>query len=257
MHCTLRHGLAALALLVAAAPAAASCWSAGDKADLAFDELQGETRLSFRDAVSCQPLAGAQVEVGGRSLRADALGEVRLDTRGMTDRRLPLTVRVDGYPEYTTELEIALGGALRKRFAISRRIDIDGLRFVLTWEAQPRDLDLHLEGPGFHVSYRDMRHHAGPARPRRAGRLRTGDDHPGPGRRRIALRPLRGQLLPRRADRSAGPGRHLRPGPALRGGIPAGDAPGAGGGGAHRERADRTPAVTPHAYSHSISWYTC
>ena len=151
--------------LVLPLPAAAGCWSSGDKADLAFDELGGTTTLSFRDAVTCAPLDGARVAIDGQALRTNPLGEVRLDTSGMMDRRMVLQVEQEGYYDYTTALKVALGSAVKNRFAISPELDaVDKLRFVLTWDDRPRDLDLHLVGPGFHISYMDMHSHANQAR---------------------------------------------------------------------------------------------
>ncbi len=155
-----------LVALSAASAAWGGCWDAHEKARMETEELDGSTVLSFKDAVSCEPIVNAPVKLGGDPFTTDGKGYIIFKNesfKGMMDERFPLVVTPRGYIPLETELEILLESVRNKRFLLSPFIPVDKARFVLQWGWSPEDLDLHLVGPDFHVSYRQMRNSAGKA----------------------------------------------------------------------------------------------
>lgn len=136
------------------------CWSKKEKSDIeGFNELSGEVVLSLKDAVTCQPLANALVVIGGQTYHSDSFGDVELEDLDFSamDKRLKMKVSHPLYANYQTRLRFEAGTLIKRRFLLSKKMDAGKWRFVLTWSKRPRDLDLHLKGPDFHISYRDKK----------------------------------------------------------------------------------------------------
>jgi hypothetical protein len=140
---------------------AQACWPVHEKMEIeGFSELDNKLILSFKDAVDCTPITNATVFFDGQSHNTDFRGYVELPFDPfmvMMDERKPLTVKQSGYVTLNTELIIAAGTVLNRRIVLTKKLPPRDMRFVLQWGEQPRDLDLHLKGPGFHISYRNMR----------------------------------------------------------------------------------------------------
>lgn len=135
----------------------AGCWSAKDKADQGFSELGGAVIISVKDAISCQPVANAKIKLGEAEMTTNALGEAKLsDVEEVMDARIPIAISQDDYMTLNDHLRIESGTVINNRFLMSKNISADAVRFVLSWRDEPADLDLHLVGSNFHVSYRDM-----------------------------------------------------------------------------------------------------
>lgn len=151
--------LAAAALASAfTLPAAASCWTPQEKSIWATDEMEGTLTLSFRNAVNCKPVAGAKIVIGNQETLTDAQGLVRFPApTGMDDVAVPIEASAAGYQKGKGYLVFAFNAPLQNRFLMSPALAADRARLVLSWSDAPRDLDLHLVGPGFHVSYQDMK----------------------------------------------------------------------------------------------------
>jgi hypothetical protein len=138
----------------------AGCWDLEARSEEGFSELDEVALLSFKDAVDCSPLDGAKVSIGGKQLNTEADGSLRLpldDFDTFDDIKIPFTVTKQGYIPFRGELEIMAGSVWNMRFLLSRGMPIDHVRFVLRWGNRPRDLDLHLTSPDFHISYRNMK----------------------------------------------------------------------------------------------------
>lgn len=149
-----------LALISFSAYAYAGCWNPRDKADQTFAELEDSVELSFKDAVSCKSLDDATVELGSQRLKTSFDGVLSLDAavfEEMGDRKIPIIVRKKGYITLKTHLIVRIGSVWNKRFLLSQRMPIGQMRFVLQWGEKPRDLDLHLKGAGWHISYQDLK----------------------------------------------------------------------------------------------------
>ena len=148
-------------LLLLGNPAQAECWDQREQAQIqGFAELDGEIILSFKDAVECTPVREAQVVLEGERYAADWKGYVRLPLErfeAMEDEFLKLRVEKRGYIPLETEVRVEVGVVLDRQFVLSKEIPLHQVRFVLQWSERPRDLDLHLVGEGFHISYRHMR----------------------------------------------------------------------------------------------------
>ncbi len=150
--------------------------------------LGAEAELNGRvtDAVTGLPLAGVAVEAGGLSAATDGAGYYTLNglsagavladfSADATAGKAPLAVRFHslarvnpqavtvrgfrpGFLAYTnTQVQLAGCVPTRLDFSLSPS-DVGGLRLVLNWDANPRDLDAHLvtpaiEGTAWEVSY--------------------------------------------------------------------------------------------------------
>lgn len=149
-----------LLCLLAINSQAEGCWSQKEKSNIeGFDELAGELILSLKDAVTCQPLSNAEVVIAGKAYQSDSFGDVELDGMDFSamDSRLKMKVSHPQYANYQTRLRFEAGTLVKRRFLLSKKMDIGKWRFVLTWSKRPRDLDLHLQGDDFHISYQDKK----------------------------------------------------------------------------------------------------
>jgi len=106
------------------------------------------------NAVNNEPIAGAavRVEVGDdvRTGWADTSGRYTIEEIPVGQAKV--SVSSPGFVEETVPLAIG-AGANSLRTVLSPDIRPGELRIVLTWGANPRDLDCHLYGPGSHVYY--------------------------------------------------------------------------------------------------------
>ncbi|MDH5517244.1 MAG: hypothetical protein OEY36_05400 [Gammaproteobacteria bacterium] len=139
----------------------AACWDKKEYREIEnFSELDDKLILSFKDAVSCQIIEGAKVQLGKLVYQTDAKGYVTLPMAPFLqadDLEMPMQVSKQGYTTISTVLKVAAGTVLNKRLLLSPSLAGNSMRFILQWNEQPQDLDLHLTGNGFHVSYRDLR----------------------------------------------------------------------------------------------------
>ena len=140
--------------------AISECWDVTEISELAFHELDGAIVFSFKDAVSCLPVAGAMIQVNNQSLTTDASGYVKLPNsyfESIMDGTLHMKATKNGYCTFTKNIQVMVGSVIDKRFFMSKLLPIGKARFVLQWGAKPKDLDLHLVGKDFHISYRNMK----------------------------------------------------------------------------------------------------
>ena len=145
---------------------AKGCWSLEERKDFEFAELEGKMWFSFKDAVSCEPIEGATVTFGSRQFQTDAWGRISLPVRvfeKLEDAVIPLKVEKEGYITLKTQVRVMAGTVWDKFFLLTKKLPLNSARFVLSWGEKPRDLDLHLVGSGFHISYRNMRSYANQA----------------------------------------------------------------------------------------------
>ena len=140
---------------------ALACWSLKERTEIdGFAELDEVLILSFKDAVDCKPIAGAKVKLGELDYETDKLGYIKLPMAPfseMMDASAPVSISKKGYITLSTQLEVAAGTVLNRRMVLSPALSEGKVRFVLQWDEEPEDLDLHLTGPDFHISYRNMR----------------------------------------------------------------------------------------------------
>ena len=140
---------------------AQACWPLNERKNIdGFAELDGVLILSFKDAVNCKAINNAQVFIGDKEYTSDETGYVEIPMDPyfeMMDERFPLKVIKPGYITLQTELIVAAGTVLNRKQVLSKALPEGKLRFVLQWEDKPKDLDLHLKGPDFHISYRNMK----------------------------------------------------------------------------------------------------
>jgi len=167
-HATFARLVAPLALaLMAALGSAESLWTPQEIAEIdGFSELDGTMMLKFKDAVSGQPIKGLVLEVNGETSQGNADGVVEFpasNIENIVDKDLPFTATAPGYIPLEDRLRIRVGTILSKRFLMTKGMLLNQARFVLEWDRRPADLDAHLVGPGFHVSYWDMRTSSGNA----------------------------------------------------------------------------------------------
>ena len=154
-------------LLAAAAISAESMWTVQEIAEIdGYSELDDIVALKFKDAVSGQVIQGLKVQLGGAELEgADGIVEFPLSViEDITDQDVPFVATAPGYLPLKDSLRIRVGTVISKRFLMTKGMEINQARFVLEWDRSPSDLDAHLVGPGFHVSYREMKDASGKAR---------------------------------------------------------------------------------------------
>jgi len=104
-----------------------------------------------RDAVTGKPLSGVTVTYGYYETTTNDEGFYRFVLPiGSAD----MSFSKDGYitGEYK-EVPSDANTTTVRDMVLSKELDGDQFRVVLTWGASPSDLDSHLVGPGYHVCY--------------------------------------------------------------------------------------------------------
>ena len=153
--------LLSIGLLALASFANAACWSKREYREIEnFSELDGKLVLSFKDAVNCQALDGVSVKLGRLEYQTDLNGYLSLPMAPFIEAEnldLPMLISKPGYTKIKTALKVVAGTILNKRMLLSPSLAGNSMRFILQWTDEPSDLDLHLEGEGFHISYRNMK----------------------------------------------------------------------------------------------------
>ena len=136
------------------------CWDIQEISSFAFKELDGATVLSFKDAVRCMPLSEVTVEIKNQTFTTDSNGYIVFPNKNIAsimDGSLQMTAKKNGYCTLTKDIRVMVGRIKDKRYLMTKRLPIGKARFVLQWGDKPRDLDLHLVGEDFHISYRNMK----------------------------------------------------------------------------------------------------
>ncbi len=138
-----------------------ACWPLKERRNIeGFAELDDVLIVSIKDAISCQPLANVKVVLGELEYQTDGRGYIKLPMQpfaSQMDARMPLAADKAGYIRLTTDLIVEAGTVLNRRLLLSPVLPPGKTRFVLQWDDEPLDLDLHLKGPNFHISYRNMK----------------------------------------------------------------------------------------------------
>ena len=139
----------------------ADCWDVFEVSQIEFAELDESIIFSFKDAVTCSAIQGVQVEFLGKHYKTDTEGYITFPLsiiHSKRDNAYPLKAQKKGYCSFSKDIHISVGTILEKRFLMTKELPIDNVRFILQWGNAPKDLDLHLIGKDFHISYRHMKH---------------------------------------------------------------------------------------------------
>ena len=143
-----------------------SCWNDDERHEVeGFSEMDGAIILSFKDAVNCEPLSGAEVVLSlpdkKRTLKTGAKGYILMPERvvdAIDEGVIGVRLSKEGYIPLEVNIPVQAGTIRFKRFLISRELPPESFRFVLQWDEKPKDLDLHLiKDDTLHISYRHMR----------------------------------------------------------------------------------------------------
>jgi hypothetical protein len=138
-----------------------ACWPLDERKEIeGFSELDDILVLSFKDAVDCKVVDKATVTLAGNEYATDYRGYLKLPMgpfSELMDEGIPIKIKREGYITLQTDLRVEAGTVLNRRMVMSRALPPGKIRFVLQWDEEPNDLDLHLKGPGFHISYRHMK----------------------------------------------------------------------------------------------------
>lgn len=110
------------------------------------------------NAANGDPIAGATVSVNGASTTTNASGAFTLANAPAGARTV--TTSASGFTTRTDAVNIPAGGTLNVSISLVPTSVGTGVSIVLTWGAQPSDLDSHLVGPDgsggrFHCYYGD------------------------------------------------------------------------------------------------------
>jgi len=134
---------------------AQSCWTVQDFADQEDLELDDKIALSFKDAITCEPIANANITLGDDTFKTNNDGKLIFDTPDSSiDTNMPMIVQKSGYITLKQGLPISVGTVWQKNFLLTKDIPLTSARFILSWGSTPRDLDLHLVNKNFHISFR-------------------------------------------------------------------------------------------------------
>jgi len=137
-----------------------NCWDVKEVQYFDEAEMDGYMIMSFKDSVECKAVIDATVNLAGRTYKTDKNGYLKLSMSyfdSMLDKTLPIIVSKEGYCNLEKNINIMSGTLYDKRFLMSTILPAKKARFVLQWGKKPRDLDLHLVGKDFHISFRDMK----------------------------------------------------------------------------------------------------
>jgi len=138
-----------------------ACWNLKERSNIeGFAELDDVLIISLKDAISCRPLANVKLLLGELEYKTDSQGYIKLPMQpfaSQMDARMSLVASKTGYITLSTDLLVEAGTVLNRRLVLSPVLPPGKTRFVLQWADEPEDLDLHLQGPDFHISYRNMK----------------------------------------------------------------------------------------------------
>ena len=145
-------------LFVTTTLVANSCWNIQDDANFGYSELDNEIKFSFKDAKNCKKLPNVEVIFFGQKFITNKDGEIILpappENLDIKDR---LIAKKDGYITLKQDVSTMVGTFSNQKFLMVKDIPLTKAMFVLSWGADPKDLDLHLRGDDFHISYRKKR----------------------------------------------------------------------------------------------------
>ena len=135
---------------------AEGCWSALELSQIEtkmFDE--DNTIISLKDANDCKPIANASIVFLNKKFISDKNGYLTLPNPPQEiDTAVEIEIKKDGYITQKERVDVAFGSFWQKNFLLSKKLPPESLRVVLSWGAKPKDLDLHLLSPDFHISFR-------------------------------------------------------------------------------------------------------
>ena len=125
----------------------------------ALNELNGKLTLRFFDALTGNPIEGADVSI-------DKIGDFVTDHNGVvlfsSDEMDATHTVVFTHKDYITskfDIQISAGTIFFNRFSVSPKMKVGDIRIVLDWDKEPSDLDAHfvkVGENGYHISFRDM-----------------------------------------------------------------------------------------------------
>ena len=112
------------------------------------------------NALTGQPIAGATVQVDGTSVSAITGSDGRFTLAGVPAGQRVLRVSAPGFATATRTITVVEGTNPEILIALAPVSATGDITIVLTWGAEPRDLDSHLSGPNrtggrFHVYFAD------------------------------------------------------------------------------------------------------
>ena len=130
-----------------------------------MQELDENIALSFKSAIDCSVIDNAKVVLEFDNFKpvevfTDKNGIIKVPKyaiKACDDSELHLKLTKEGFIPYKIDLHILAETLWKKFFLISPKTEPKSIRFVLSWDKEPRDLDLHLVNEEYHISYRDKK----------------------------------------------------------------------------------------------------
>jgi len=121
-------------------------------------ELGGKLTLHFMDALSGDPIEGANVIIANSvEYTTDFMGRVFFESNEM-DALLTVAFTHPDYIESKFEIQVSAGTIFFNRFSVSPAMKVGNIRIILDWDKTPDDLDAHLvKDSDYHISYRNKR----------------------------------------------------------------------------------------------------
>lgn len=136
----------------------ANCWSGIEQSYIAEKALDDITVISFKNASNCKPIKDVKVSIGNMKFSTDKNGYIEIPTPSdMDDMKIPFTASKNRFIPLKLKLKVMVGDIVHTKFLMSPSLAPDSVRFVLRWKDKPKDLDLHLKGDGYHISYQNRK----------------------------------------------------------------------------------------------------
>ncbi|MBE6002034.1 MAG: hypothetical protein E7239_11780, partial [Sarcina sp.] len=110
---------------------------------------------TVRDSVTGKPISGVMVSYGYYTTATNGNGFYQFSLpAGSADMSFS---KKNYIREELSNVKVEVGKKITKNVLLTRKLDADQFRVVLSWGSTPADLDAHLLGPGYHVYFENKR----------------------------------------------------------------------------------------------------
>jgi len=121
-----------------------------------MEQQTGNLSVNVVDATTGNPVSGATVSCAGQNRQSDSQGRASLNS--ITAGAHTLQVSKTGYSTYSNSVDVVANITTNVQVALSPQSSTADLRFILSWQEEPEDLDAHLVTPpiggsSYHVNW--------------------------------------------------------------------------------------------------------
>lgn len=130
-----------------------------EKRKSAFDEMDQNLTLFFKDALTGKGINGGVFTIEGKTGTTDQAGKVSVPFDGFSQMEKVYTgiFKKTGYITSKVTVKVMAGGVFNSHYSISPMLQ-GKLRIIIDWGKEPADLDAHfVKKDLYHISYRNMK----------------------------------------------------------------------------------------------------